>query len=51
MSPGRTKMKTGRILMNPANSGPTRAFRSSLAPRTRWTIVWSAHQYQSPMTG
>ena len=37
--------------MNPAKSGPSRALRSSLAPSTRWTMVWSAHQYHSPITG
>ena len=44
-------MNIGRILMKPVNSGPIRAWFSSLAASTRWTITWSQHQYHSPITG
>ena len=50
-TPGSTKRKTGRILRNPQNNGPSRAFLSSRAASTRCTIVWSQHQYQMPITG
>ena len=30
---------------------PWRAILSSGAPRARWTMYWSVHQYHSPMTG
>ena len=30
---------------------PRRATVSFGAPRARWTMYWSVHQYQRPMTG
>ena len=37
--PGSTNKNNALILMNPANKAPTCAWFSSLAPRTRCTIV------------
>ena len=44
-------MKTGRILRSPANSAPRWASFSVREPSTRWTMVWSVHQYQIPRMG
>jgi hypothetical protein len=50
-TPGKTRMKTGRIFRAPAKSGPSWASFWERAPRTRWTMVWSVHQYQMPRIG
>ncbi len=49
--PGMMKMNTGRSFKNEAKIAPRRASRSPGAPRARWTMYWSVHQYQRPMTG
>ena len=49
--PGMMKMNTGSSLRNDAKIVPRRAVRSSGAPRARWTMYWSVHQYQRPMIG
>ncbi len=51
MTPGSTKKNTGQIFRNAQKSGPNRACFSFLAASTRWTMVWSQHQYQMPRTG
>jgi len=49
--PGMMKMKTGMSFKYEAKMVPRRASRSFGAPRARWTMYWSVHQYQSPMMG
>eukprot|EP00965_Chrysotila_dentata_P034657 1153618-Pleurochrysis_carterae.AAC.2 len=45
--PGTTSKKTMRILSHPARLHAPRAWKTFLAARTRCTIAWSRHQYQS----
>ncbi len=44
-------MKTGNSLSSAAKIEPRLASVSFGAPSVRWTMYWSVHQYQSPMTG
>jgi hypothetical protein len=45
------KMNTGSSFSMPAKMAPRRASVSLGAPKVRWTMYWSVHQYQSPVTG
>ena len=49
--PGSTKMNTGRIFRNPANTVPVRASLTLRAASTRCTMCWSVHQYHTPRIG
>ena len=49
--PGMMKMKTGSSFRNAAKMVPRRASRSLGAPRARWTMYWSVHQYHKPTIG
>src|SRR5690242_740628 len=51
MTPGSTKMNTGRIFRNPAPIVPFLASETFLAASTRCTMCWSVHQYQMPRIG
>src|ERR1051325_8367635 len=51
MTPGSTKMNTGRIFRNPAPIVPFLASETFLAASTRCTMCWSVHQYQVPRSG
>src|ERR1700690_1518961 len=51
MSPGMMNRNTGKSFRNAAKMLPRRATFSFGAPRARWTMYWSVHQYQSPMMG
>jgi hypothetical protein len=49
--PGMIKMNTGSSFRKAAKMLPRRASRSLGAPRARWTMYWSVHQYHRPMMG
>src|SRR5512145_2983851 len=42
---------TGNSFKNAAKMLPRRAIVSFGAPRARWTMYWSVHQYHNPITG
>src|SRR5438128_356014 len=51
MTPGNTKMNTGRIFKNPAKMVRVRGALTFFAASTRCTMCWSVHQYHTPRIG
>ncbi len=45
--PGMTSMKKGSSLQTPATMQPALAWVRFFEARVRWTMTWSAHQYQT----